>query len=301
MSKIFLSWSGEKSQRIADFLYSWLPSVLQFAEPYFSPEDIEKGKKWSSDVSSALSDTDFGIICLTKDNIDKPWILFEAGALSKNISKANVCTLLVDLQPADVSGPLAQFQHTTVSETDIKKMMSAINTSNAGRLLGVETFNSVFTKWWPELLDRVNEINSEVIVDKEDSRSDRSILEEVLITVRRIDGEKEHRNSSDSQVSIWSTENIQILERMWVDGFSAQSISKELGVSVNSIIGKVHRLGFERSEKSKLSSISIGSEVFHAKFGDGVVVKIHPEDQDIIFVEFDVGVKQVVSSYISLK
>ena len=89
-----MSWSGEKSQKIGKALNDWLPSVLQFVRPFYSPDDIDKGTKWVSELSNKLSECDIGIICLTGDNLNKPWILFEAGALSKRLAGSNVCTVL---------------------------------------------------------------------------------------------------------------------------------------------------------------------------------------------------------------
>ena len=42
-SKVFISWSGDLSKKIAEELRFWLPAVLQFVKPYFTPNDIEKG------------------------------------------------------------------------------------------------------------------------------------------------------------------------------------------------------------------------------------------------------------------
>lgn len=81
-TKVFISWSGDLSNKLADAVRQWLPGVLQFVKPYFTPSDIEKGAKWASNIAGELESSDIGIICLTKENLDKPWILFESGALS---------------------------------------------------------------------------------------------------------------------------------------------------------------------------------------------------------------------------
>jgi TIR domain len=111
-TKVFISWSGPLSQKLGEALHKWLPSTLQAVKPYFSPEDIQKGAKWSSEISGELGTSDIGIICLTRDNTEKPWILFEAGALSKSLEKGRVCTLLFDPEWSDLKGPLTSFQHT---------------------------------------------------------------------------------------------------------------------------------------------------------------------------------------------
>ena len=64
--KLFISWSGDLSQKIGKELSGWIPKVLQFVEPYFTPDDIGKGKRWSNDISGQLESTDLGIIVLNE-------------------------------------------------------------------------------------------------------------------------------------------------------------------------------------------------------------------------------------------
>ena len=111
-TKVFISWSGEKSQKIGKALNDQLPSVLQFVRPYYSPDDIEKGSNWASEKTRALSECDVGLRCPTRENLDKAWILFESGAISKNFGDSNVCTALFGLEPSEVTAPLSLFQTT---------------------------------------------------------------------------------------------------------------------------------------------------------------------------------------------
>ena len=101
---IFLSWSGDRSKAIAETFTSWISQVIQAADPWIS-RDIAKGARWGPEVSDRLSSSKVGIVCLTPENLASPWILFEAGALSKT-KDAYVCTFLLDLKPADVEEPL---------------------------------------------------------------------------------------------------------------------------------------------------------------------------------------------------
>jgi hypothetical protein len=72
---------------VAVALRDWLPSVIQAIEPWVSAEDIEKGSRWSTKIAEELQATKAGIICVTADNQNSAWLLFEADALSKTVEK----------------------------------------------------------------------------------------------------------------------------------------------------------------------------------------------------------------------
>jgi TIR domain len=94
--KIFIGWSGAKSKLLAKALYDWLPNVLQNVEPYMS-EEIEKGTSWASEIGNEVQNSDFGLCCITRDNLTAPWLHFEAGALSKVVDKSYVVPILFDI------------------------------------------------------------------------------------------------------------------------------------------------------------------------------------------------------------
>lgn len=151
--KIFISWSGSLSQKVACALRDWIPCVLQYARPYVSSEDIDKGTRWSIDVAKELSDSTYGILCVTADNQAAPWLNFEAGALSKAIDKSYVTPFLLNLKASELkSGPLIQFQATTFSQEEVKKLIESINNkAPEGEKVELATVKRTFDKWWPEL------------------------------------------------------------------------------------------------------------------------------------------------------
>jgi hypothetical protein len=54
--------------------------AIQAVKPYMNQRDNEAGVRWEDVVSSELKETDFGILCLTPDNLQSTWLNFEAGA-----------------------------------------------------------------------------------------------------------------------------------------------------------------------------------------------------------------------------
>jgi len=159
--KVFISWSGEKSKKYGEILKDWLPVVLQFVKPYFTPSDIEKGTRWNSDIAKELDSSKFGIICVTRENIHSDWVLFEAGALSKRLEESRVCPILFGLQNTDVTGPLKQFQTTDFNKKDFKKLVDAINNNHVENKLQQKVLDPVFEKWWPDLEQKINLILSQ--------------------------------------------------------------------------------------------------------------------------------------------
>ncbi len=119
--KVFISWSGNISLKVALIFRDWLPSVIQSIEPYVSSEDIDKGARWSTDIAKELENSTFGILCVTKENLEAPWLSFEAGALSKTMEKSFVSPFLFDIKRSEVQGPILQFQSTIFEKDDIKK------------------------------------------------------------------------------------------------------------------------------------------------------------------------------------
>src|SRR5262249_43303503 len=150
--RVFLSWSGSTSRAVATALHDWIPLVIQAARPFISTSDIEKGRRWSDVVGEELNQAAYGIICVTKENCAAPWLLFEAGAISKSIDAAYVSPLLFHIQPAEVRGPLQQFELTVCTKDDICALMRSINSRlEAEQRQPDDMLRMEFEKWWQVL------------------------------------------------------------------------------------------------------------------------------------------------------
>lgn len=201
-SKVFISWGGDLSKKLAEEIRNWLPSVLQFVKPYFTPDDIEKGSRWESSIANELATSDVGIICLTKDNINRPWILFEAGALSKKFGKSNVCTILFNIDSTEITGPLTSFQATKFDKSDFKKLIKTINDTGGDLKLDSKVLDDVFEMWWPRLEDKVlNTIKGYKEAEHKEVRSEREILEE-LLDLTRMYAKRSSRRSNEGRHAI---------------------------------------------------------------------------------------------------
>lgn len=180
---VFISWSGERSRRAAEALKMWLPKVINALRPWLSATDIEKGSRWSADVASRLQDSRLGIICLTPGNLHADWILFESGALSKTLPNTYVCPLLFELHPADVKGPLAQFQATRANKEEVKQLLKTVNSALGDHALAEAHLDEAFDVWWPKLEQQFQDLPREE-EEGTSKRPERELLEEILGLVR---------------------------------------------------------------------------------------------------------------------
>ncbi len=187
--KIFLSWSGTLSHKLALAFKDWLPLVIQSLDPYVSSESIEKGARWSPELDAALSASRFGIICLTPDNLNSRWLNFEAGALARAIEdpKARVSPFLFSLKQSEVEGPLAGFQSTRNDKDEVRKLLSSIN--NAAKeeheRLKPEILERSFDTYWPELESGLGQLAKDYKPElPRATRPQSDVLEEILELVR---------------------------------------------------------------------------------------------------------------------
>lgn len=194
--KLFVSWSGEYSRKVAEALKTWIPAVLQSVDVFYSPEDIEKGDDWNSRLTKELEECKYGVVCLTPENVKAPWINFEAGALAKSMD-SRVSALMLGIETSDVKGPLSRFQNTRFEQEDFRKLVRSINSSTE-KPLSPDVLNYIFDKMWPHLQSVLSQIQSELeetFTDgterTETERKENDALQEILHILRKMDTQNE--------------------------------------------------------------------------------------------------------------
>ncbi|NTW29540.1 MAG: toll/interleukin-1 receptor domain-containing protein [Coriobacteriia bacterium] len=211
--RVFLSWSGSRSRFLADALRTWLPRVMQSLRPWMSDEDIASGARWLPEVSSELGQAKVGILLVTPENQSNPWLVFEAGALSKTIEQTFVCPLLFDMTPVQLGGPLAQFQAVTLDRAGVLKVLQNLNRAlDADRISEVD-LGEIFDVWWPHLeaqLLKIPSLDEPVAAP----RTTEELLEEILALnreqLRRENVRLEHSQIRDEYIDQF----IPVMEQM---------------------------------------------------------------------------------------
>ena len=186
--KVFIAWSGKRSETIATVLKDWLPLVVPGLEIFMSTEDIRSGARWITDIGSQLQQARFGLLCITPENRGSTWIHFEAGALSKEVETAHVCPLLFGgLQPSNIEYPIAQFQGHVFSQPEMRKLAHDLNELRTPPLAAPQV-DRYFESYWPELAAEVGQALERVpdggqVVP----RSTDDMMPEVLTILRQIE------------------------------------------------------------------------------------------------------------------
>jgi hypothetical protein len=150
--KVFISWSGEPSRTVARSLRQWLPSMIHHAEPWMLDPGQQAGARWTEQIQRELSETEFGILCVTPENSNSPWLLFEAGALAESLRYDYVCPYLIGIDFSQLrEGPLAQFQAMRATKEDTRRLVFSMNQALGDRSLEQSLMEKAFEVWWPDL------------------------------------------------------------------------------------------------------------------------------------------------------
>jgi len=211
--RIFLSWSGERSKVLAQALHEWLPLVLYFAQPWMSHADIEAGERWAVEVARELEATNFGVICVTSENISSPWVLFEAGALAKSMQLGRAMPLLLDIDFRDVSGPLAQFQAKKAEREGLFEIVSAINHLSEQRIEDTR-IGQLLDLAWPRLEKKISDLQG-MNPSAKSHRPTQEVLEELVASIRGIEARLRRPVSEDARLRSRSKALTSVIQKLF--------------------------------------------------------------------------------------
>jgi hypothetical protein len=160
--RVFISWSGEDSKTLAEFMNTWLPGVIQEVEPWISTHDIDIGEKWQESLTASLADpTAMGLLIVTKTNFKQPWLLFEAGA----------------------------FQSVVINKKELLKFIFDV-AKKCSKRLSEDQVKITFEKWWPDFEQCYKSIDFATTIGEKDDKPSmkiENVLEDIMTYLRRIE------------------------------------------------------------------------------------------------------------------
>ncbi|MCP4548152.1 MAG: TIR domain-containing protein [bacterium] len=258
--RVFLSWSGDVSKAVALALRDWLPSVINTVKTYMSARDVEVGARWLEEITRELDLGGIGVFCLTKQNIASPWILFEAGALATGISTSRLTPLVIDMNLADITGPLSQFQGCTLDRDSMLHLVSSINSCmKPDQALEPECLQASFNKWWPEIDEVICQIMNDL--SEPDARkkpqTNRELLERIYTIVST--SPPEIQNVGDSPDIVYDSSELETYHSAkmhFVKRFKEEILRKHLSVSEGNVSKAANSLGLSRQAFMKMAKDS---------------------------------------------
>ena len=150
--RVFISWSGARSNAVATALLAWLPKWVPGLDLFHS-QDIPKGSNWHSALVAALRDCQVGIFCATPESLRSPWLLFEAGAMAQHGERPTLLTYVYGVQ--QIVGPLGAFQVTRFEQADTRRLIVDLAALRGGT--ADATALDRFEKDWPTFQAQVME------------------------------------------------------------------------------------------------------------------------------------------------
>ncbi|MBR4093563.1 MAG: toll/interleukin-1 receptor domain-containing protein [Oscillospiraceae bacterium] len=237
--KVFISWSGELSKKIAAELKKWLPCIIQSVEVFYSPEDIEKGENWDSKISTELSECKYGIVCLTSENTNAPWINFEAGAIAKTLD-SRVSALMVNIKPSEIQGPLKRYQATKLEKSDIFQLITAINSSTEPPL-SPDVLDSTFNAIWDKMNESINSIISSYVPENNDENNgdfnaSSEAIEEILQLLRK------QNVLLSSPEQLFPEEYLAYINRKYSRNYDDELFGEKFVIYVNDLIESIYEI-----------------------------------------------------------
>jgi hypothetical protein len=108
--------------------------------------------------------SDCAIIVLTEENIDVPWLNFEAGsiAVSRGEDRRTI-PFLIDINIGGTRSPLKHFQGITTSKSDIKKLIQDLK--DFGGFSSPSHIQDSLGRLYGELISRIEESRSLIALD----------------------------------------------------------------------------------------------------------------------------------------
>jgi hypothetical protein len=161
--------------------------LFDTVETFYSPE-IPAGEQWLAMIEEQLTDTDFGIICVTKDNQKEQWLNYEAGALSRQVSdrRKRLGVLLLDFDDKnDVDGPFKNFQMKMATLEEFKSLMKSLN--EMGPKIKEDVVSDRIDREWPKLEEELTRVRNNRVKSNVPDRGIHEKVDELLRLVRDFD------------------------------------------------------------------------------------------------------------------
>lgn len=220
--KVFLSWSGTYSRTHADIFREWIALIFPDIDFFISSQDIDMGERGIEKIEQNLSMYEFGVIFVSRESLNAPWLYYEAGALSRELKDARrrVAPLLIDCSISEIANtPLSFYQGCVLNREGVERICNSIN-----QILARPRTENVLGKsldaFWPDFAARLERI--EKPSEKKPRITNDLIIREIY-DLKKILVRMQNRIESDEE----RQRRKEILARRRSRGFAEHFLSSE--------------------------------------------------------------------------
>lgn len=158
-TRVFISWSSGRTRPVAERLANWLSAVLD-ATVYSPGGSISAGAAWIDELDQAFREAEFGVLCVDRDSMESPWLMFELGAIAKGVKSTRVIPLLIDVRAHELRGPLSWFQALEATHDGLVRLVEAMNQSS-GTAFSAEALKKRLAESAPLLHALIAEVDAD--------------------------------------------------------------------------------------------------------------------------------------------
>jgi hypothetical protein len=131
---IFISWSRNPAKDIGEKLQTLLKKIFPYPNIDFflsssGKNEIVAGEDFRNKLDNNLMDSNFGILILTKNNFERPWMMFESGALSNGDNKSRIIPIFFNRDSRKIESPIEKFQNVEYNKEGLLKIIFSITKS----------------------------------------------------------------------------------------------------------------------------------------------------------------------------
>ncbi|KPJ49785.1 MAG: hypothetical protein AMJ38_02780 [Dehalococcoidia bacterium DG_22] len=122
---VFIShaeFEADLIRKLADYLQEALPDVFFFVS---SSDSLEPGAIWTQEIRRALQDARIVLACISRQSVDRPWVLFETGFGAGRGNRV-IPLILDDLPFSALTPPLSMFQAVRPDQEQFVKLVESI-------------------------------------------------------------------------------------------------------------------------------------------------------------------------------
>lgn len=122
---VFVSYSGPLSRSVAFAVRRLLESTLSI-DVFVAEVSVDAGERWLTTIQQGLKDAQVAVLCMTRENVYRPWVYFEAGGAA--LIGAQVVPLLVGVDSSELPSPLSLYQTCAATRDGLWQVVEQIRT-----------------------------------------------------------------------------------------------------------------------------------------------------------------------------